>query len=180
MKEKISALMDNALGGEERAAPLNALCEGSEARETWRTYHLIGDALRETRMLSGGFATRVVTRIAAEPTVMAPALRAPAEMRWPALSLAAGLAALSLVIATIYMTQQVTGPVVEVARAPKAVDTPVKETGRSEPKAVAQVAPPDAAHDYLLAHQGSSSRNSLQGVAPYVRMVSGQAVAGKP
>ena len=38
----------------------------------------------------------------------------------------------------------------------------------------AQVAPPAAANDYLYAHQGLSPRNSLQGVAPYVRMVSGE------
>jgi sigma-E factor negative regulatory protein RseA len=36
-----------------------------------------------------------------------------------------------------------------------------------------QVAPPAAANDYLLAHQGYSPRNSLQGAAPYVRTVSG-------
>jgi hypothetical protein len=45
---------------------------------------------------------------------------------------------------------------------------------------VRQVAPPDAANDYLLAHQGYSPRNSLQGVAPYVRMVSGEAGPRKP
>jgi hypothetical protein len=34
------------------------------------------------------------------------------------------------------------------------------------------VAPPEAANDYLLAHQGYSPRISLQGMAPYVRTVS--------
>ncbi len=40
---------------------------------------------------------------------------------------------------------------------------------------LAQVPPPDATNDYLLAHQGYSPRNSLQGVAPYVRTVSSDA-----
>jgi len=44
-------------------------------------------------------------------------------------------------------------------------------------KEAAHVPPPSAADDYLLAHQTYSPRNSLQGVAPYVRTVSGQAVA---
>jgi hypothetical protein len=39
----------------------------------------------------------------------------------------------------------------------------------------AQVQPPDSANDYLYAHQVYSPRNTLQGVAPYVRMVSGEA-----
>jgi len=43
----------------------------------------------------------------------------------------------------------------------------------------AQVPPPDSANDYLYAHQGYSPRNSLQGVAPYVRTVSGQTRPGK-
>jgi hypothetical protein len=47
------------------------------------------------------------------------------------------------------------------------------------PVAAAQVAPPAAANDYLYAHQGLSPRNSLQGVAPYVRMVSGETVVQK-
>jgi hypothetical protein len=38
---------------------------------------------------------------------------------------------------------------------------------------------PLATDDYLLAHQGYSPRNLLQGVAPYVRTVSGQALEGR-
>ena len=51
--------------------------------------------------------------------------------------------------------------------------------GAQIPPVAAQVAPPATANDYLYAHQGMSPRNSLQGVAPYVRMVSGEAVAPK-
>jgi hypothetical protein len=35
---------------------------------------------------------------------------------------------------------------------------------------------PSGTNDYLLAHQGFSPRVSLQGMAPYVRTVSEQAV----
>jgi hypothetical protein len=37
-----------------------------------------------------------------------------------------------------------------------------------------------AARDYLLAHQAFSPRNSLQGVAPYVRSVAAEAAPAKP
>jgi len=46
MKSTISALMDGELGAGELHEPLSALGADSEARETWRTYHLISDALR--------------------------------------------------------------------------------------------------------------------------------------
>ncbi len=60
-----------------------------------------------------------------------------------------------------------------LAKAPQP-GLPVKEAALT-----VQVAPPAAANDYLYAHQGYSPRNSLQGVAPYVRMVSGEAGSQK-
>jgi len=87
--------------------------------------------------------------------------------RWQVLSAAASVAAVALVGWVAFGPQE-SGP--QVAVAPKR-DVVVTET--------AQVAPPDQANDYLYAHQGYSPRNSLQGVAPYVRTVSGKAVARK-
>ena len=49
---------------------------------------------------------------------------------------------------------------------------PVKE----KEKALQRVPLPNAADDYLLAHQGYSPRLTLQGVAPYIRTVSDEAV----
>jgi len=97
MKSKISALMDGELERHEAAALLDALRAEGEMRDAWRTYHLIGDAMHDTRMLSSGFAGRVAARLAAEPTVLAPRL-APAERpRWQLLSAAASVAAVAMV-----------------------------------------------------------------------------------
>lgn len=169
MKAKISELMDGELGSREASGPIDALRAEGEARDTWRRYHLIGDAIRDTRMLSAGFADRVAARLAKEPTVMAPARLAalPQRPRWQFLSAAASLAAVALVGWLAFAPQEEGAQVARIA--PAAVQAPV---------ATAQVPPPAAAHDYLYAHQGLSPRNSLQGVAPYVRMVSG--VAGVP
>jgi hypothetical protein len=81
-KESISQLMDDELEGADAARALSALRDEAEGRQVWRTYHLIGDALRDTRMLSQGFSERVAARLAEEPTVLAPAASAPAARPW--------------------------------------------------------------------------------------------------
>jgi sigma-E factor negative regulatory protein RseA len=165
MKGKISALMDGELDGREAAGSLEALRPESEARETWRTYHLIGDAMRETHMLSPGFAARVAARLAEEPTVFAPKSVRSArpflgERRWQWLSAAASLAAIGFV-SVAYFSQEPPPAPVAASDAPKQVE-------------MVQVAPPEAANDYLLAHQTYSSRVSLPGIARYVRTVSSE------
>lgn len=47
MKDRISALMDGELDEREAAEAIAALANDAPARDAWRTYHLIGDAMRE-------------------------------------------------------------------------------------------------------------------------------------
>ncbi len=170
MKQKISELMDGELGGGEAAGPLTALRDEGEARDAWRSYHLIGDSMRDTGMLSAGFAGRVTARLEKEPTVIAPARVAQLRQRprWQFLSAAASVAAVALVGWVAFGLQD---GAPQVAQAPQ-------QNPAAAPVA-AQVLPPDTANDYLYAHQGYSPRNSLQGVAPYVRTVSGKALVRK-
>ena len=72
MKEQISALMDGELEGHAADQAIDTLRAGGEALETWRLYHLIGDGMRDTRLLGAGFTARFAERLAAEPTVLAP------------------------------------------------------------------------------------------------------------
>ena len=176
MKTRISELLDGELDAREAAGPLDALCGGGEARDAWRQYHLISDAMRDTQLLSAGFAARVAAKIAEEPTVMAPARisRLPQRPRWQFLSAAASLAAVALVGWVAFGLQE--NPAQMAKNEPVA---PVQATTAQAPSSTVQVAPPAAANDYLYAHQGLSPRNSLQGVAPYVRMVSGETVVQK-
>ena len=161
---RLSALMDGELDDKSAAEVLQALGSDREAVDAWRTYQLISDAMRQSRLLSEGFTARVSARLAAEPTVLAPRAAVPMlqreSRRWVALSAAASLAAVALVGWLAFAPQpQVAQP---VAQAPLA-----------EPKP--NLVPlPSQANDYLLAHQGFSPRNSLQGMAPYVRTVSEQ------
>lgn len=165
MKARISALMDGEAAPHESAGPLDTLRVEGETREAWRNYHLIGDAMRDTRILSAGFSGRVAARLAQEPTVMAPSRSAasPQRPRLQLLSAAASLAAVALVGWFAFGPQETT---VQVAQ--------VTPTTAEAAAPAAQVPPPASANEYLYAHQGYSPRNSLQGIAPYVRMVSGE------
>src|SRR5262245_51021239 len=115
MEDRISALMDGELDDRSAAVAIQALEGDGEAREAWRTYHLISDALGKSRMLSEGFSSRVAAALAKEPTVLAPRRRPVGEpRRWVAL--AAGVAAVSLVGWLGFAPQQIA--VAPVAQAP--------------------------------------------------------------
>ena len=173
MKSKISQLMDGELPAQEAASPLAALREDGDAREAWRTYHLISDALRDTRLLSRDFAARVSTRLAEEPTVLAPAvLRGAAGERVRRFLLPAGVGAAAAALVGWLAFSPQESQRVPVAQAPQAKLAATKEPVR--------VPPPVAADDYLFAHQSYSPRSLLQGMAPYVRTVSGEGAARKP
>ncbi len=175
MNSKISALMDGELEARELHEPLSALGADSDARETWRTYHLISDALRGGALLSTDCAPRVAQRLAQEPALVGPlpsTVRPPDRARWFVPSaLAASVAAAALVGWVALAPQQGAGP----ATAP--IAQALQAEGAKEP---ARLPLTSAARDYLIAHQAFSPRNSLQGMAPYVRTVSDQAVARKP
>lgn len=178
MKSRISALMDGELDASELDEPLRALREDGEARDAWRTYHLISDVLQGRAMIATDCLQRVSARLAEEPTLIGPLpgpVMAAARSRWFVPSaLAASLAAVALVGWMAFAPQQSPGPsLAPVAKAPAAAST----SASREP---ARVTLTPAAQDYLYAHQAYSPRNSLQGMAPYVRSVSVEAAPGKP
>ncbi|HYE39696.1 MAG TPA: sigma-E factor negative regulatory protein [Ramlibacter sp.] len=166
--------MDGELEGRAADEAMDLLADDPEALRAWRTYHLISDAMRDTPLLSAGFAAAVATRIAGEPTVLAPKRRAAeprSPLRWPA-AVAAGLAGIGMV-GYLAFNPQSPGVV---------APTPMAQAPVSAPAAAAKptlIPLPTATPDYLLAHQGFSPRVSLQGMAPYVRTVSDQANEGR-
>ncbi len=82
--EQISALMDGELEHEEASRVIPTLNKQSDLREAWATYHLIGEALRGQACNDCAVAQTVSSKLAVEPTVLAP-------RRGPALSANAGL-----------------------------------------------------------------------------------------
>lgn len=168
--EKISALMDGDLDERQLQQQLGRLRQDGELRQTWNTFHLIGDALRGERLLLTDVAGSFARRLAEEPTVLAPQ-RMQARTRKVttiALSAAASMAAAVFVGWVALSPQQPGNDRIADAPPPVVVPTPVT------PSAAVPVALPDngSRNEYILAHQGFSPSTAMQGVAPYIRSVS--------
>jgi sigma-E factor negative regulatory protein RseA len=150
MKDRISEFMDGELDDRAAGEVIDAVTRDGGARETWRLYHLIGDALRDSRVLPAG-----------EPARVAPErLRRPPRAWYAAL--AASLAAVALVGWLAFSPQQSAVAPLAQQPVPPVASKPVL------------IPLPSGTDDYLLAHQQFSPRVSLQGMAPYVRTVSEQ------
>jgi sigma-E factor negative regulatory protein RseA len=157
MNEELSSMVDGELDDAGLASQLSVLRENAEARAAWDTFHLIGDTLRGD--IAPDICSRVTARLAAEPTQLVPVSRARklnAIGAW-AMSLAAGAAAVALVVWTVLPGFR--GDL-QVAQ-----NAPIPQMPATAAPATSPVA------DYLLAHQRYSTTNAMQGVAPYVRTV---------
>jgi sigma-E factor negative regulatory protein RseA len=173
--------MDGELDALELSEQMSALGTDAEAFETWRTYHLISDALQGRTFLASGCLRRVVARLAEEPALIGPLpadVVRPERSRWFVPSaLAASVAAVALVGWLAFSPQQGAGPqVAPMAGTPQ----PAKVALDTGPQAPARLPMTAATRDYLMAHQVFSPRNSLQGMAPYVRSVAAESLPGKP
>lgn len=184
MKPEISALMDGELGAPEVDAALVALRQDEDACVAWRTYHLIGDVLQGHAAPGSRCVARVLQRLASEPTLIGalPAdIVAPQRPRWYVPSaIAASLAAVALVGWMVFAPRSPDELVARNAGPAKVEPVLIEEAKAPAAKPVLVREPlSPSARDYLLAHQAYSPRNSLQGVAPFVRSVSADA-AGRP
>jgi sigma-E factor negative regulatory protein RseA len=160
MKEKLSAIIDGEIEGDVRVH-LDRLGSDPELRAAWDTYHLIGDALRGHACPE--IASRVISRLREEPTVLAPsrAGRATRRAAWYAMSAAASVAAVAVVAWTAFPgwhESQVAG---------NAVTT----TAEIPSENLVVSLPYSDVENYLLAHQAYSHVSAMQGVAPYMRNV---------
>lgn len=170
--EQISALMDNELSGQDARQAMLRLDDTPGARESWATYHLIGDAMRgQGDMID--VADRVAAALQGEPTVLAP--RRPARsgrVLTYALSAAASVSAIAVVGWMAFSTGSMVQPSAELARAVPAAPQ-VAETQLVSAPSDGQM------NEYLLAHQGVSPSSGLEGVAPYIRTISTASASGR-
>jgi len=163
--EKISALMDGELDEQQSGQQLVRLKQDEDLLQCWQTFHLIGDALRGERALSHNVERRVVTRLAEEPTVLAPRRSMTKRVTTYALSAAASLSAVALVGWVAFVNNPV-APQPELAKVPSAPSATVPSTQ------LASVPSDGRMNEYLIAHQEFSPSTALQGLAPYIRGVS--------
>lgn len=197
-KQSVSELMDGEQHVDDALREIGRLKSATALRDTWDTYHLIGDAMR-TSAGSGrldsrpGFSARFSERLALEPTVLAPRSSLSRKVQTYALSLAASVAAVAVVGWVALNMLAPSGPTGELAKAPAAtspvqvaVQAPnqvpaqspasasVSSASSGTAMAVVPVAaePAEPMHDYIMAHQGVSPTTAIQGVSPYIRTVS--------
>ena len=157
MKEKLSAMMDDALADGERESCVRRLKEDDDLRAAWDVYHLIGDTLRGHT--APHVADEVRARLADEPTVLAPRRAERPRLAWYPLAAAASVAAVALVgwLALPLTDLQPGRGGQTIAQAVDQVPAPVP--------------PAQGVADYLLAHQRFSPAIAMSGLAPYVRTV---------
>jgi sigma-E factor negative regulatory protein RseA len=176
--EKLSALMDGELDDAEAQRQIAAIRTDAEAREQWEAFHLIGDALRHEPLLAASVSAKVATRLAEEPTVLAPKrlARAPKRATTYAWSAAASVAAAAFV-----GWVALSGGNGESGISPALVAQPqsgmplLNTAGPSLP--LPQVTPASMPNDgsikdYLLAHEAVAPGAYLGGFAPVIRTVS--------
>ena len=143
MKEKLSAMMDGELV-EEVQAHLGRIRTDSELRDAWDIYHLIGDSLRGH--IGPAIASRVISRLREEPTVLAPppARRAATRIGWYGIYAAASLVAVAVVAWTAFPGWH---------SEPQLAGNSVANTASIPPENVVVALPPADVENYLLAHQ---------------------------
>jgi sigma-E factor negative regulatory protein RseA len=150
MKDQISALMDDELDVEASDHLFEALKSSQECYESWATYHLIGDVMRGNPELSQDFHKRVMAKIEAEPTVLAPKRRFEVK-RSHVMSVAASVAAV-MFVGWMVLQQQAQSPTQDL------------------PTANLADVSPESMNAYMLAHQELAPEAGMQ-TSYYVRPV---------
>ena len=166
MKYDISALIDGELDRDAAKEALTMLKQHKELRDAWFDYHLIGDVMRQTGIVSYDFGKRFNEKLAVEPVILAPR-RLLIKTNITALSIAASLAAVAMVAWVVLQNNT-----------DKAKEN-IAATPQSNAEAMLASLPRyplnSNVNEYLLAHQEFSPSTTIQGVAPYIRTVSDEA-----
>jgi len=170
MTEKLSALLDGHLDDDTATRSMfETLRQDQAMREKWGTYCLIGDALRGEAEGAPDLAGRVLARLDAEPTVLAPTLRPRAAARSTRLGrvvlpVAASVMGVTAVGWVVQSMQPAAGP----------IDVAAKPAGKASGMVAATnlvANPEDPLRSYVFAHQALAGGSPIPGVAQFVRTV---------
>lgn len=164
--EKVSALVDGELDEDEIEQQLSLLKQKNGAQESWDIFHLIGDTMRGDSRISADFSRRIAERLATEPTMLAPPRRTVRHAARYAMSIAASLAAVSVVAWVAFSSNPLNAP-----QAPATAQLASTASGIA-PAQLPNINSQGKMNEYLLAHQGFSPSTAIQGVVPYIRSVS--------
>ena len=164
MKQDISSLMDGELEGHEADRVIRACCSSEEHKDTWNTYHVIGEALRGQSPDTIARRSGLLAALAKEPTVLAPRRRI-LETTFGRIALAAAASVATVGVVSWIGTQGgapgMGGPTVVKA-------TPASPISIQPVAATASVPAPAApvdVQDYLNAHRQIPAPEAYRPVA---------------
>ena len=177
-EEQVSALVDGEVSGSEINGAVSALLSDPALRERWSRYHLISDTLRNNRpdKRYHSVADRVRQALEDEPAILVPRRRRvhmPGFMRQAAgLAIAASVTA-AAILGVQYMhtgDEGSDGANEVLAKAPETQS--YRQIGTTAPvREVSEVYRPSL-DPYLVNHNEYSISSGMQGMLPYVRIVS--------
>ncbi len=172
MKERISAALDGHEDAHGLDSVLASIKEAPESRDSWRTYCLIGDALRAETSLRSDLTAFVMQRLETEPTVLAPTHSVRDHQRkaghWgkilPLAASVMGVAVVGWVALQLNQNDPAPAPVQLAAEQPA-----ITLASKTVPPSATD--PNDALRTYVFAHQSTATLGAMPSVAPYVRTV---------
>ena len=175
-KEQLSAFIDGEQNGEHL---LDKLTQDEEMKETWSRYHLIGDCLRDNLpdQISTHIPVNVKNALQHEPTILAPTKKRFDIKPLVGMAIAASVA---MVAVLTLQTGNENGAASIGSPTIANTDSQVESFNFSEPQilpaAVKQSDTPESIvnqrlNDYLMNHNGYRSNGGVNGIMPYVRMV---------
>lgn len=166
-REQVSALADGHLQGEDLALAIEAVCAQEDARGAWHAYHLVGEVLRSGTHApctdTDAFLTRFQQRLAAEPSVVRPAVVPLA----PASAVPAVRRKADAANEPVFRWKLVAGAASLMAVA--AISWTLVGNGAAVPSPAAQLAatqPPSAANSVLAAAAVSGQAPAAPALAP--------------
>jgi sigma-E factor negative regulatory protein RseA len=181
--EQLSALIDGEYGGNSDKV-VDALIDSQEMKDTWSRYHLISDCLREhlPEKISNQVSTHVSNALRDEPTVLAPQKAKQFNLKPLAgLAIAASVAmiavfgvqrsnetsSVSIAPSLAANTIKTVSPQAQTFSFPDAQVLPASVRKSDTPEDVAN----QRLNNYLMNHNEYRSNGSMNGILPYVRLV---------
>jgi sigma-E factor negative regulatory protein RseA len=168
MNERISAFLDGELDARERDRLMREMGQNPASRAAWERYHMIGAALRKDIhvVASADLAERVLYRIEKDPLPFARIARRPLRHFT---KLAGGLAlAASVAAVAVFSFKSVLLPDTTHI----AVSAPATDATLESKTQTAKAAQDSSLNALLVRHNEFSLASSINGMMPYVRVVS--------
>ena len=173
---QLSALVDEELADAEMSLVLRRLSRDNDTQQRWERYHLISNVLQGhlPTALDTDFAVRLHQAIDDEPLPQPATRTAPIWYKKPVTGFAIAASVVLTAVFGLQLTQSDSAltPSNPVATVPTTAITDPTSVVALNPFANETSEPTEARlNSYLVSHNGYASRNSVNGMLPYVRMV---------